>query len=152
MPHVTDIVSPKDAEGIERILSSMDALIDAREDSFRRLKIDLDGFRERRFAPGSDGLGGTDANDPFGDVFVVVDDYDDLYSKDTVLGDRIISLSSRGPEYGCTSCAAPAAGFTGNGKACCKTPRRESNCAWQIRAKARWGTRRSSRATRPAGH
>ncbi len=57
-------------------------------------------FRERRFGPGSDGLGGTDANDPFGDVFVVLDDYDDLYTKDTVLGDRIISLSSRGPEYG----------------------------------------------------
>ena len=81
LPHVTDIVSPKDYEGIERILSSMDALIDAREDSFRRAKIDLDGFRERRFGPGSDGLGGTDPNDPFGDVFVVVDDYDDLYSR-----------------------------------------------------------------------
>ncbi|HKI41297.1 MAG TPA: type VII secretion protein EccCb, partial [Mycobacterium sp.] len=100
LPHVTDIVSPKDHEGAERILSTMDALIDAREDSFRRLRIDLDGFRERRFGVGSDGLGGTDPNDPFGDVFVVVDDYDDLYSKDTVLGDRIISLSSRGPEYG----------------------------------------------------
>src|SRR6202000_1124886 len=57
LPHVTDIVSPKDAEGIERILSSMEALIDAREDGFRRLKIDLDGFRERRFGAGSDGLG-----------------------------------------------------------------------------------------------
>lgn len=100
LPHVTDIVSPKDNEGIERILSSMDALIDARENSFRHLKIDLDGFRERRFGPGSDGLGGTDPTDPFGDVFVVLDDYDDLYSKDTLLGDRIISLSSRGPEYG----------------------------------------------------
>ncbi len=100
LPHVTDIVSPKDNEGIERILSSMDALIDAREDSFRHLKIDLDGFRERRFGPGSDGLGGTDPTDPFGDVFVVLDDYDDLYSKDTLIGDRIISLSSRGPEYG----------------------------------------------------
>jgi type VII secretion protein EccCa/type VII secretion protein EccCb len=100
LPHVTDIVSPKDHEGAERILSTMDALIDAREDSFRRLRIDLDGFRERRFGVGSDGLGGTDPQDPFGDVFVVVDDYDDLYSKDTVLGDRIISLSSRGPEYG----------------------------------------------------
>ena len=44
-------------------------------------KIDLDGFRERRFGVGSDGLGGTDPNDPFGDVFVVVDDYDDLYSQ-----------------------------------------------------------------------
>lgn len=100
LPHVTDIVSPKDNEGIERILSSMDALIDARENSFRRLKIDLDGFRERRFGPSGDGLGGTDPTDPFGDVFVVLDDYDDLYSKDTLLGDRIISLSSRGPEYG----------------------------------------------------
>ncbi len=100
LPHVTDIVSPKDHEGAERILSTMDALIDAREDSFRGLRIDLDGFRERRFGVGSDGLGGTDPHDPFGDVFVVVDDYDDLYSKDTVLGDRIISLSSRGPEYG----------------------------------------------------
>jgi DNA segregation ATPase FtsK/SpoIIIE-like protein len=100
LPHIADIVSPKDTEGIERILSSMDALIDAREDAFRRANIDLDGFRERRFGPGSDGLGGTDPNDPFGDVFVVVDDYDDLYTKDMVLGDRIISLSSRGPEYG----------------------------------------------------
>lgn len=100
LPHVTEIVSPKDNEGIERILSSMEALIDARESAFRRLKIDLDGFRERRFGPGGDGLGGTDPTDPFGDVFVVLDDYDDLYSKDTVLGDRIISLSSRGPEYG----------------------------------------------------
>ncbi|QUR69460.1 type VII secretion protein EccCa [Mycobacterium spongiae] len=100
LPHVTDIVSPKDSEGIERILSTMDALIDAREDAFRRANIDLDGFRERRFGPGSDGLGGTDANDPFGDVFVVLDDYDGLYSKDNLLGDRIISLSSRGPEYG----------------------------------------------------
>jgi type VII secretion protein EccCb len=100
LPHVTDIVSPKDNEGIERILSSMDALIDAREEAFRRAKIDLDGFRERRFGVGSDGLGGTDPNDPFGDVFVVLDDYDGLYAMDNLLGDRIISLSSRGPEYG----------------------------------------------------
>ena len=100
VPHIADIVSPKDTEGIERILSSMDGLIDAREDAFRRANIDLDGFRERRFGPGSDGLGGTDPNDPFGDVFVVVDDYDDLYTKDALLGDRIISFSSRGPEYG----------------------------------------------------
>lgn len=100
LPHVTDIVSPKDAEGIERILSTMDALIDAREEAFRRAKIDMDGFRERRFGIGGDGVGGTDPTDAFGDVFVVLDDYDDLYAKDTLLGDRIISLSSRGPEYG----------------------------------------------------
>lgn len=60
----------------------------------------MDGFRERRFGIGGDGVGGTDPTDAFGDVFVVLDDYDDLYAKDTLLGDRIISLSSRGPEYG----------------------------------------------------
>lgn len=86
LPHVTDIVSPKDAEGIERILSTMDALIDAREEAFRRAKIDMDGFRERRFGIGGDGVGGTDPTDAFGDVFVVLDDYDDLYAKDTLLG------------------------------------------------------------------
>lgn len=76
------------------------APIAAREEAFRRAKIDMDGFRERRFGIGGDGVGGTDPTDAFGDVFVVLDDYDDLYAKDTLLGDRIISLSSRGPEYG----------------------------------------------------
>ena len=100
LPHVTEVVSPNDKEGIERILSMMEALIDSREDAFRRAKIDIEGFRESRFGAGSDGLGVTDPNDPYGDVFVVIDDYSDLYSADTVLGDRIIALSSRGPEYG----------------------------------------------------
>ncbi len=31
-------------------------------------------------------MGGTGSHDAFGDVFVVLDDYDDLYAKDTLLG------------------------------------------------------------------
>ncbi|MEO8813844.1 MAG: type VII secretion protein EccCa, partial [Mycobacterium sp.] len=100
LPHIADIVSPTDREGVERTVATMAALISTRQDTFRRDKIDIDEFRERRFSPGSDGLGGTDPDDPYGDVFLVVDDFSDLYTADNMLGDRIIALSSVGPEYG----------------------------------------------------
>lgn len=100
LPHIADIVSPADREGVERTVATMAALISGRQDTFRRDKIDINEFRERRFGPGSDGLGGTDPDDPYGDVFMVVDDFSDLYTADNMLGDRIIALSSVGPEYG----------------------------------------------------
>ncbi|OBH14767.1 MULTISPECIES: type VII secretion protein EccCa [Mycolicibacter] len=100
LPHVADIVSPADREGVERTVATMAALVSARQDTFRRDKIDINEFRERRFGSGADGLGGTDPNDPYGDVFLVIDDFSDLYAADTVLGDRIIALSGVGPEYG----------------------------------------------------
>ncbi|MEB3020128.1 type VII secretion protein EccCa [[Mycobacterium] crassicus] len=100
LPHVADIVSPADREGVERTVATMAALISSRQDTFRRDKIDINEFRERRFGSGGPGLGGTDPGDPYGDVFLVIDDFSDLYSTDTVLGDRIIALSGVGPEYG----------------------------------------------------
>lgn len=60
----------------------------------------MDGFCECWFGIGGDGVGGIDFIDVFGDVFVVFDDYDDLYVKDILLGDCIILLSSCGFEYG----------------------------------------------------
>lgn len=100
LPHVADIVSPADREGVERTVATMAALISARQDTFRRDKIDINEFRERRFGSGGDSLAGTDPNDPYGDVFLVIDDFSDLYAADTMLGDRIIALSGVGPEYG----------------------------------------------------
>ncbi|MGD9622210.1 MAG: type VII secretion protein EccCa [Mycolicibacterium sp.] len=100
LPHVADIVSPNDFEGIVRTLATMEALVTARQDGFRAARIDINEFRARRFGPGSDGLGGTDPNDPYGDVFLVVDDFSDLYDKSNDLGERIVALSGVGPEYG----------------------------------------------------
>ena len=100
LPHVADIVSPADREGVERTVATMAALVSSRQDSFRRDKIDINEFRERRFGSGIDTLTGTDENDPYGDVFLVIDDFSDLYSADNILGDRVIALSSVGPEYG----------------------------------------------------
>ena len=100
LPHVADIVSPADREGVERTVATMAALISARQDTFRRDKIDINEFRQRRFGSGGVSLAGTDPQDPYGDVFLVIDDFSDLYSADSLLGDRIIALSSAGPEYG----------------------------------------------------
>lgn len=97
LPHVADIVLPSDIEGVGRTVSTMERLIGARQDGFRRAKIDINEFRERRFGTG---LGETDPTDPYGDVFMVVDDFSDLWAADGMLGDRIIALSSIGPEYG----------------------------------------------------
>ena len=100
LPHVADIVVPSDTEGLVRTVATMEALIRSREEAFRRGSIDIDDFRDRRFGPGSDSLGGTDSNDPYGDVFLVIDDFSKLYERDTMLGDRIITLSADGPGYG----------------------------------------------------
>ncbi|GAT07621.1 type VII secretion protein EccCa [Mycolicibacterium novocastrense] len=100
LPHVADIISPNDNEGVVRTVASMERIVNAREDAFRRTSSDINEFREQRFGPGSDGLGNTDPSDRFGDVFLVIDDFADLYSRDTVLGDRIVALSGIGPQYG----------------------------------------------------
>jgi type VII secretion protein EccCa/type VII secretion protein EccCb len=99
-PHVAGVVSPNDTEGVVRTISTMEARVNSREDAFRLAAIDIDDFREQRFGTGSDGIGGTDPNDRYGDVFLVLDDFSELYKRDNLLGDRIIALSSRGPEYG----------------------------------------------------
>nr|WP_313957380.1 type VII secretion protein EccCa [Mycolicibacterium llatzerense] len=100
LPHVADVVLVADLAGVERTAATVEALINFREDSFRRRKLNIDDFREQRFGQGSDGLGATDPDDVYGDVFVVIDDFAVLYDADTGLADRFISVSSRGPEYG----------------------------------------------------
>lgn len=99
LPHVAGIVGSSDTEGIVRTLSTLEKLISSREGAFRAAKIDIDEFRERRFGPGATGQG-TDPADRYGDVFLVVDDFSDLYASDSTIGDRIVALSSVGLEYG----------------------------------------------------
>ena len=84
LPHVASVVSQTDSEGVSRTLASIEGLILAREASFKQYQIDISEFRERRFGP--DGDGGTDPDDKFGDVFLVVDNFSDLYDKDRAIG------------------------------------------------------------------
>ena len=95
VPHVAGVVSLNDTEGVSRTIATIEGLIRAREASFKQYQIDISEFRERRF--GAAGGGGTDPDDKFGDVFLVIDNYGDLYDKDSAMGDRAISIARQGP-------------------------------------------------------
>ncbi len=97
-PHVAGVVSLTDPEGMSRTIATIEGLIRAREESFKRYQIDISEFRDRRFGP----LGGapTDPADKFGDVFLVIDNFGDLYDKDNGLGDRAIAIARQGLSYG----------------------------------------------------
>lgn len=98
LPHVASVVSHTDSEGVSRTIASIEGLILAREASFKKYQIDIAEFRERRFSV--EGSDGTDPDDRFGDVFLVIDNYSDLYDKDTVIGERAVAIARQGLSYG----------------------------------------------------
>jgi type VII secretion protein EccCb len=97
-PHVAAVVSTADIEGISRTISTIEGVMRAREASFKRYQLDISEFRERRF--GAMAGAPTDPSDKFGDVFLVIDNFGDLYDKDSGLGDRAISIARQGLSYG----------------------------------------------------
>jgi type VII secretion protein EccCa/type VII secretion protein EccCb len=98
LTHVVSVVSLSDSEGVSRTIATLEGLIRAREAAFKHYQIDISEFRDRRF--GAAGGGGTDPNDKFGDVFLVIDNYGDLYEKDPGMGDRAIAIARQGLSYG----------------------------------------------------
>ncbi|MGI9126322.1 MAG: type VII secretion protein EccCb, partial [Mycobacterium sp.] len=97
-PHVAGVVSLADPEGLSRTIATLEGLIRSREAAFKRHQIDIAEFRQRRFGPY--GGGPTDPDDKFGDVFLVIDNFGDLYEKDSGLGDRAIAIARQGLSYG----------------------------------------------------
>lgn len=107
IPHVGGVISVADTEGVSRTLATVEGVMRSREASFKRYQIDIAEFRERRFGcyGGPDlgrdlGQDGTDPTDRFGDVFLVIDNFADLYEKDSAAGDRVIAIARQGLSYG----------------------------------------------------
>ena len=113
-PHVAGVVSLADGEGVSRTVTTVEGLIRAREESFKRHRMDINEFRERRF--GSVG-GATDLQDKFGDVFLVIDNFGDLYEKDSGLGDRAIAIARQGLSYGVHVITSASGWFVGQKQA-----------------------------------
>jgi type VII secretion protein EccCb len=97
-PHVAGVVSITDVEGVSRTIATIEGVIRAREASFKRYQMDIAEFRDRRF--GAMAGAATDPEDKFGDVFLVIDNFGDLYEKDSGLGDRAIAIARQGLSYG----------------------------------------------------
>jgi len=111
LPHVAGVVSLNDTEGVSRTLATIEGLIGAREASFKHYQIDICEFRDRRF--GSADGGGTDPQDKFGDVFLVIDNYGDLHEKDYAMGDRAIAIARQGLSYGVHVITSASGWFVG---------------------------------------
>lgn len=94
LPHVGGVATRRDPDMVRRTVAELTDLLDAREQQFFRLGIDsIVTYREKRAA-------GEFADDPFGDVFLVVNDWLKLRQDHDELADKIAGLAARGLPYG----------------------------------------------------
>jgi DNA segregation ATPase FtsK/SpoIIIE, S-DNA-T family len=96
LPHVGGVSGRLDAVGVRRTVGEIATLLTEREQRFADLGIDsMSSYRQRR---SSTGLGA--GNDPFGDVFLVVDGWLTLRKEYEELEPVITDIATRGLSYG----------------------------------------------------
>jgi DNA segregation ATPase FtsK/SpoIIIE, S-DNA-T family len=94
LPHVSGVAGRRDAEAVRRTVAEVTALVDERENRFTELNIDsVAGYRRRRST-------GEIADDPFGDVFLVVDGWGTLRQEYEELETVVTTLAGRGLGFG----------------------------------------------------
>ncbi|MGY0233292.1 type VII secretion protein EccCa [Longispora urticae] len=94
LPHVGGVSTRMDIDGIRRTISEVTALLDAREARFTALGVDsMATYRRRRNA-------GEFAEDPFGDVFLVVDGWGAFKQEYENFEQTIANLCNRGLGFG----------------------------------------------------
>ncbi|NBE82881.1 type VII secretion protein EccCa [Micromonospora rubida] len=94
LPHMAGVAGRRDAEAVRRTVAEVVGIIDEREQRFAQNGIDsVAGYRRRRAA-------GEFADDPFGDVFLVVDGWNTLRQEYEELEQTITNLANRGLGFG----------------------------------------------------
>ena len=94
LPHMSGLGTRLDADVVRRLVSEVVALVDKREESFRRNAIDSIGtFRARRAR-------GELPDEPFGDVFLVIDGWQTVRSDFDMLEADIVDVTQRGLGFG----------------------------------------------------
>jgi S-DNA-T family DNA segregation ATPase FtsK/SpoIIIE len=94
LPHLSGVARRRDAESVRRTVAEVTAMLDQREARFGELGVDsISAYRRRRAA-------GEFADDPFGDVFLVVDGWNTLRQEYEELEQTITGLAGRGLGFG----------------------------------------------------
>ncbi|WP_238006618.1 type VII secretion protein EccCa [Dactylosporangium sp. AC04546] len=94
LPHVSGVAGRREGEAVRRTVAEVAALIDEREARFTELGVEsMQAYRRSRNA-------GDVADDPFGDVFLVVDGWGTVREHYEELEPRITSLAARGLGFG----------------------------------------------------
>jgi S-DNA-T family DNA segregation ATPase FtsK/SpoIIIE len=93
LPHLSGVAGRRDVEAVRRTVAEVNALIDDRETRFTELGIDSIAAYRRRRAAG-------ELDDPFGDVFLVVDGWGTVRQEYEELEQTITNLANRGLGFG----------------------------------------------------
>ena len=96
LPHVGSVAGRLDVDLCRRSVAVMESLMRTREAKFRRLGIDSVAEYRRRRSVGDPDL----ADDPFGDVFLVVDGWATLRQEFDGLEGSITALAAQGLSFG----------------------------------------------------
>ena len=96
LPHVGSVAGRLDVDLCRRTVAVMESLMRTREAKFRRLGIDSVAEYRRRRSAGDPDL----ADDPFGDVFLVVDGWATLRQEFDGLEGSITALAAQGLSFG----------------------------------------------------
>ncbi|PTT20137.1 type VII secretion protein EccC [Microbacterium sp. HMWF026] len=92
-PHVSGVATRTEPEAVRRAVAEVEAVLDAREQYFRRNAVDsMDTYRSRRREGRLD--------DGFGDVFLVVDGWSTLRGEFEALEARVQTIAARGLSFG----------------------------------------------------
>ncbi|MEV1329807.1 type VII secretion protein EccCa [Micromonospora costi] len=94
LPHMSGVAGRRDTEAVRRTVAEVVAVIDEREARFAQYGIDSMASYRRRRAAGEFG------DDPFGDVFLVVDGWNTLRQEYEELEQTITNLANRGLGFG----------------------------------------------------
>ncbi|OBF42312.1 type VII secretion protein EccC [Mycobacterium sp. ACS1612] len=90
MPHIGAVAGRSDAELCRRVIAEMEAVLRSREARFRRAGIDsMTDYRKMRHD-----------DDPFGDVFLVVDGWATFRQEFDALEPRVIGIATQGLSFG----------------------------------------------------
>jgi DNA segregation ATPase FtsK/SpoIIIE, S-DNA-T family len=96
VPHVGSMAGRSDVDLCRRTVAEMESVIRAREARFRRLGIDsMSDYRRLRAAGDPAG-----ADDPFGDVFLVIDGWATLRQDFDALEPTVIAIAAQGLSFG----------------------------------------------------
>jgi len=92
-PHVSGVATRTEPEAVRRTIAEVEAVLDEREQFFRRNAIDsIDTYRARR----REGV----LDDGFGDVFLIVDGWSTLRTEFESLEARVQTIAARGLSFG----------------------------------------------------
>ncbi|MGH3967649.1 MAG: FtsK/SpoIIIE domain-containing protein, partial [Mycobacterium sp.] len=96
LPHVGGFAREIDPEQVKRIIAEMLTLIEEREQAFSKLRLTLSRLRERKFG----GVEGPVCDDPFGDVFLVIDGWPVFVKNWENLVFDVERILAKGPDVG----------------------------------------------------